>query len=251
MCTSAKSGNASRASVRSRMSVRSRGNRANSGRRSRRAPTGRLWTLAAVDEVIEHPYAELERVNRHPLVHAVEHAEEVKLGRQAQRRVPEAADADPAERLRIGPAGQAVRHNLGGGVRGQDGGRHGVAQRAVELGLDSDVMVDELPLHTGPEQAVQLGEELIPVPRHEAAVHIRGCQAWDHVYLVARVKNGGVGRVGDRGPDHAGQRPELLEHLANEVSSRLGAPARSRALPRSLARSRALAWSRALARLDA
>src|SRR5215467_13736332 len=243
MCTSAKSGNVAcvQTPARSRMSVRSRSNRASSGRGSHRPPAGRSRTLTAVEEVVEHPCAELERVNRYPLVHAVEHAEEVELGWQAQRRVPEAADADPAERLRVGPAGQAVRHYLGPVVGGQDGGRHGIGQRAVELGLDSDVMMDELPLHAGPEQAVELGEELIPVPRHEATVHVRGCHAGDHVYLVARVKNGGVGGVGDRGPDHAGERPELLEYLADQVGSRLGA----------LARLSALAWLGARAWLDA
>ena len=68
---------------------------------------------AAVQEVVEHAHAEPERVDRHPLVHTMEHAEEVQVSGQAQGREPEAADAEPAERLRIGPAGQAVRNDLG------------------------------------------------------------------------------------------------------------------------------------------
>src|SRR5215475_15395578 len=69
--------------------------------------------LAAVEEAVEHPHAEPEGVYRHPLVHAVEHPEEVDVGGQPQGREAEAPDAQPAERLRVGPAGHAVGDRLG------------------------------------------------------------------------------------------------------------------------------------------
>src|SRR6266699_7188638 len=65
-------------------------------------------TLAAVEEAVEHPHAEPESIHRHPFVHAVEHPEEVGVGGQAQGREAEAPDAQPTERLRVGPPGHAV-----------------------------------------------------------------------------------------------------------------------------------------------
>src|SRR5690606_3518646 len=73
----------------------------------RRAPGGRLPGGAAgmrcpsggVQETVEHPHPEPQPVDRDPLVDAVEHAGEVQLRRQLQRREPEAADAEVVEGL--------------------------------------------------------------------------------------------------------------------------------------------------------
>jgi hypothetical protein len=68
---------------------------------------------AVVQEVVEDAHAEPERIDRNPLVHAMEHAEEVQVSRQAQGREPEAPDPQSAERLRICATGQAIRNDLG------------------------------------------------------------------------------------------------------------------------------------------
>ena len=63
-------------------------------RARRRCRRRRLDGSAGGEEPVEHPHAELQRVQRHPLVDAVEHAGEVEVGRQPQRREAEAADAE-------------------------------------------------------------------------------------------------------------------------------------------------------------
>ena len=76
-------------------------------RRQRAAPASaaappstarRLGRLRRWQEPVEHPHPELQAVDRHPLVDAVEHAGEVEVGRELQRREPEAADAELARR---------------------------------------------------------------------------------------------------------------------------------------------------------
>src|ERR1700689_665857 len=58
---------------------------------------GEQLSLAAVQEIVEHPGAELQRRDRDSLVHAMEHAREVELRRQPQRREAEAANSQPRE----------------------------------------------------------------------------------------------------------------------------------------------------------
>src|SRR6478672_6241372 len=53
----------------------------------------------SVDEPVQYTYAELERVDRHPFVDAVEHAREVQLRGQLERGEAEAADAEVGEGL--------------------------------------------------------------------------------------------------------------------------------------------------------
>src|ERR1700733_11992701 len=66
------------------------------------APLGR-FELGVVEKPVQDANAERETVDRHPLVDAVEHAREGELGRQLGRAEPEAADAERAEVLRVGP----------------------------------------------------------------------------------------------------------------------------------------------------
>src|ERR1039458_944512 len=128
---------------------------------------------AAVEEAVQDAGAELEGGDRYALVHAVEHAGEVQISRKPQRGEPEAAHAEPAERLRVGPAGQAVRDDPDPRILVQEGRGHRVAQVTVERGLQGDVMVDELALHARAQQGVHPGEALVLVTRQEPPVQIR------------------------------------------------------------------------------
>ena len=75
-------------------------------------------TLGVVEEPVQDPDAERETVDRDPLVDAVEHAGEVELRRQLQRAEPEAADAERAELLRVGPGREAVGDHVRVGIFG-------------------------------------------------------------------------------------------------------------------------------------
>jgi len=61
--------------------------------RSFEARDGTDWSLAARDEAVQHAYTEEQTLDGHPLVHAVEHAGEVQVSGQTQRREAEAAHA--------------------------------------------------------------------------------------------------------------------------------------------------------------
>src|SRR3984885_14218059 len=124
------------------------------------APLGR-FELGIVEEPVQHPNAERETVDRDALVDAVEHAGKVQLGRKLQRAEPEAADAELAEPLRVGPGREAVGHRDPVRVLGGQRGGHRVPQVAVGGGLERDVVVDELAFHCFPEQLVDLREELV------------------------------------------------------------------------------------------
>jgi hypothetical protein len=66
---------------------------------ARKGPYALAWgeALAMIQETIQDPYAELERLDRDPLVHPVEHAGEIQVGGKPERREAEAPDAEPAE----------------------------------------------------------------------------------------------------------------------------------------------------------
>ena len=68
--------------------------------------------------------------------------------------------------------------------------------RSLFLNLSRGFIVDHAALRRNIESGHIAG----------AAVDVGGRQPRDHVHLVAGVKNGRVSCVGDRGPDHAGQR---------------------------------------------
>lgn len=55
-----------------------------------------LW-LATVEELVKNPHAELQGRDRNSLIDAMEHAGEVQLCGQPERREPEAANAKPGE----------------------------------------------------------------------------------------------------------------------------------------------------------
>src|SRR5579859_5477646 len=93
------------------------------------APLGRFDVYAVpssrlrgAEQPVEHPDAERQAVHRHPLVDAVEHAREVQLRRELQRAEPEAADAEGAEVLRVGPGREAVGDHVRVGIFGRQGG---------------------------------------------------------------------------------------------------------------------------------
>src|ERR1700678_2107975 len=110
--------------------------------------------LGVVEKPVQDPDAERETVDRHALVDAVEHAGEVELRRQLERAEPEAADAELAEPLRVGPGREAVGNHDPVGVFGAEGGGHRVPQVTVGCGLERDVVVDELAFHCFSEQFV-------------------------------------------------------------------------------------------------
>ena len=58
---------------------------------------------AHVEEPVQDPGAELQRLGRYALVDAVEHTDEVQVRRQAQRCKTEAPNAEVVPRLPIGP----------------------------------------------------------------------------------------------------------------------------------------------------
>ena len=75
-----------------------------------------------------------------PARRAVEQADEVQVGRQAERGEPEAADPQPAPGLGVGPPAHQVRDGAGPGILGDQAGLHGLDQRAGELGLHRRVV---------------------------------------------------------------------------------------------------------------
>src|ERR1700688_2585898 len=104
-------------------------------------PSDGFGPLAEGEEAVEDPGAELEAVDRDPLVDAVEHAEKVQVRRQLERAEAEApaAVAERADPLRVGPGGQAVRNHRGLRILGVQRGGHRVPQRAVGRGFEGDV----------------------------------------------------------------------------------------------------------------
>src|SRR3954465_9235638 len=89
-----------------------------------------------VQEPVQHPYTELQRLRGHPLVDTMEHRREIQFSGQLERREAETADAEAGERLRIGPAREHVRHGASARVLGLEGCRHRVDEGPVELGLE-------------------------------------------------------------------------------------------------------------------
>src|SRR5216683_3199514 len=128
--------------------------------------------LATIEEGIQNPHAKPQRIDGDALIHAVEHPGEVEVGRKLQRREAEAPDAEPAERLRVRPARQAVLDDLSSRVLGHQGRDHRINQVAVERRLQRHVMVDELTVYARAEQVVHLSQELLLVAREESAIHV-------------------------------------------------------------------------------
>ncbi|CAK7282174.1 hypothetical protein SGPA1_20140 [Streptomyces misionensis JCM 4497] len=153
----------------------------------------------------------------------MEHAREIQLRRQLQRREAEAADAEVVEGLGVGAAGEHVRDGLGGGVLGEQGRLHGLHQRAVEGGLDGLVGVHVLAADVRAEQPVEVAEELLLVAGQEAAVDVRGGLAGDDVDLVTGVELGGVGGVAQGRADQLGDAAELGDRGLHVLRVQLGA----------------------------
>ena len=65
-------------------------------------PSRQVPWSGQVEEPVEHPGTELQRVHRDPLVDAVEHPGEVEVGGQLERCEPEAPDPQSGERLGVG-----------------------------------------------------------------------------------------------------------------------------------------------------
>src|SRR5207253_6983838 len=105
---------------------------------------------------------------------------------EPERGESEASHTQPAERLRVGAAGQAVRDGLASRLFGLQRADHRRAQIAVERGLHPDVMLDELALYVRPEQPVDLGQELLFAPGQETAVDVGAGRLGYHVHLVPR-----------------------------------------------------------------
>src|ERR1700729_110050 len=165
------------------------------------APFGR-FELGAVEEPVQDPNAERKAVDRNALVDAVEHAGEVELRRELQRAEPEAADAELAEPLRVGPGREAVGDGDPVRVFGGQRGGHGVPEVAVGGGLERDVVVDEFAGDLFSEQFVDLREELVLAAGQESPVEVRARCLRNHIHLVSGVQAGRVRGVLRGGADH-------------------------------------------------
>src|ERR1022692_4648553 len=169
--------------------------------------TSRL-ALAAIEKLVQDADPEAQRLDRHPLVDAVEHAREIQVGGEPERGEAEAPDAQPAEGFRVSAAGQAVRHDPGARVLGQQCPGHRRAKVAVECRLQRDVVVDELALDARAEQLVHLGEEFLLVAGQEPPVHVRhgGLGGGEGRFVVSPppAGGGGVGVWGGAPPPGGG-----------------------------------------------
>src|SRR5262249_4560714 len=141
--------------------------------------------LAKIEKLVQDTNAEAERVDRDTLVHSVEHSGEIEVGGQPERGEPEAPDAQPTDRLRVGAAGQAVRTPPPPVILVEQRGGHRAGQLAVEHRLYGDVVMHELAPYLRPEQPVQLGEELLLVTGEEPAIDLGGRDLGHDVDLVA------------------------------------------------------------------
>src|ERR1700761_9601671 len=128
--------------------------------------------LTMVEKSVQNVHTELEPINRDTLVDAVEHAGKVEICGQLQRGESVALDAELAERLGVGSAEHRVGHDPGSRVGGQQRVGHGLVEGALGRDLDRDVPVDDIPGQLGPDQFVQLGEELILVAGQVATVDL-------------------------------------------------------------------------------
>src|SRR3954454_5347269 len=153
-------------------------------------------------EPVEDPDAELQGLDRHPLVDAVEQRGEVQVGRQPQRREPEAAHAQALEALGVGAAAHRERNRPRAVVLGLEGGDHRVDERSVERRLDGLVVDDPLALDALADQPGELPLELLLLPVEEPAVDGGARAARDDVGLVAGVEHRGVGGVAQGCADH-------------------------------------------------
>ena len=165
------------------------------------------------EEAVQHPDAELQRLDRHPLVDAVEQRGEVEVRRQPQRGEPEAAHAEPLEALGVGAAAHRERHRARAVVLGLERGDHLVDQRAVERRLHGLVVDDPVALDALADQPGELALELLLLAVEEAAVDGGAGGAGDDVGLVAGVEHRGVDRVAQRRADHPADAAEPGQRL--------------------------------------
>src|SRR5688500_17308508 len=112
-------------------------------------------------EPVQDPDAEPQRLDRNPLVDAVEERREVEVRRQPQRREAEAAHAEPLEALGVGAAAHGEGHRARAVVLGLEGGDHLVDERAVERRLHGLVVDEPVALDPLAEKAGQLALELL------------------------------------------------------------------------------------------
>src|SRR3954451_1529719 len=164
-------------------------------------------------EAVEHPDAELQRLDGDPLVDAVEQRGEVQLRRQLERGEPEAAHAEALEALRVGAAAHRERHRAGAVVLGLERGDHGVDQRTVERRLDGVVVHQPLALDALADEPGELALELLLLAVEEAPVDGGGRRPGDDVGLVAGVEHRRVGGVAESRTDHPADRTQPGERL--------------------------------------
>src|SRR3954463_11271314 len=109
--------------------------------------------LHLAEEAVQDPDAEAQRVDRDPLVDAVEQRGEVQVGGQLERGEAEAAHAEGLEALGIGAAAHGERNGAGGWVLGPERLDHQVERGTVERRLHGlvvggplagDALADEL-----------------------------------------------------------------------------------------------------------
>src|SRR3954466_10846671 len=158
--------------------------------------------LHLAEEAVQDPDAEAQRVDRDPLVDAVEQRGEVQVGGQLERGEAEAAHAEGLEALGVGAAAHGEGDGAGGrGLRRQRLD-HQVDRGPVERRLDRLVVGDPLPGDALAEELVELLLELGLLAVEETPGAGGAGGAGDDVALVAGVEQRGVGGVAQGGADH-------------------------------------------------
>ncbi len=140
------------------------------------------------------------------LVDAVEHAGEVEVGRQPQRREAVARDAEIRERLVVGAAAHQIRDDGHARVVPAERRDHRVDEVALERNLEADVLVDDLDLDIVADDPPDVVEHILLGAGQGSHVDQRLGAVGDDVVLVAGGQAGRIGRGAQRRAQESGCR---------------------------------------------
>src|ERR1041385_7302042 len=116
--------------------------------------------LTAAEKAVQDAGSETQAFARNAFVYPVKHSGKVQIWRQPQGSEPEAAHAEPGERLGVRTGRQAVGNHPRVRVLGEKCAGHRVVQGTIGGGLERDIAVDELPGDARAEHPVEFGQEL-------------------------------------------------------------------------------------------
>ena len=100
---------------------------------------------------------EIERVERHPLIHTVKQRREIEVGGQTQGRKAVSGDAEERQGLVVRPARQQLREHRRTGVAHTQSLRHRVDDGYVKTVFQPNVL--------GHDRHVDVGTDDVPHPR--------------------------------------------------------------------------------------